>query len=110
MPRSREDAEGAARRTTWRPPPRLRDFAASITLPSSLILNVQRCWRQSQYLSRREKWLALFRVIVVEQLEPGELQRFGLDVVPVRIELEPRISPAIHVEHKLHTRVEVNVL
>ena len=44
---------------------------------------------------------------MIKQLETCELQRLGLDVNTVGIELEPRISPTVHVEHELHTRIEL---
>ena len=61
---------------------------------------------QAQHLGGREQRIALLRVVVEEELEPGELHGLRLHVVVIRIELEPGRSPAVHVHHDLHVRRE----
>ena len=50
--------------------------------------------------------VALSCVVVKEELEPGELDGLVDFTRFVRVELEPRLTPAIHVDHDLHPRIE----
>src|SRR5437773_2687302 len=77
--------------------------------PSLLILYVERARGQPQNFAWSQKRLTFLRVVVVEELEPREFDRLLLDVRTVRIELEPRRTPSVHVHHDLNAGITVDL-
>src|SRR5258705_12207439 len=67
-----------------------------------LVLDVQRPRLESEHFGRGQQRISLLRVVVEEQLEPGELHGLRLHVVVIRIELEPGRAPPLPVHHDLH--------
>jgi hypothetical protein len=51
--------------------------------PRLLVLDVKRLGREPQKLTRRKKRFSLLRIVVIEELESGELYRLRLDVIAV---------------------------
>src|SRR5262245_44692447 len=71
-----------------------------------LILDVDRPRAQRENFHGRQKLVALFRIVVEEKLEPSELHRLCRLAGGIRVELEPRRAPAVHVDDDLHARIE----
>src|SRR5437867_3498113 len=87
-------------------------MARSLTFAENrlLVLDVDRFRLQLQHLHRREQFVAFLRVVTEEQLESRELYRLTSDVRSVRVELQPRRAPTIHVDHDLYARVELDLI
>src|SRR2546423_15399138 len=77
---------------------------------SLLILYVEWLGIEHQDFGRCEQGIALLGVVVIKQLESGELHRLGFDVSAVRVVFHPRVSPTAHVYHDLNARIELNRL
>src|SRR6476469_8211636 len=75
-----------------------------------LILDVERLGIEHQNFGRRQHRIALLGVVVVKELESGELHRLRFDVGAIRIVLEPRLAPAVHVDDDLDLRIELDPL
>src|SRR5687768_198480 len=75
-----------------------------------LVLDVDGLRVEVQQLARCDDWIALFRVVLVEDLEARELHRLRRDVIAIRIVLEPGLAPAVHVYYDLHPGIELDVL
>src|SRR5690606_30984958 len=70
-----------------------------------LVLDVEGYGAEGQYLVRAEQARATARVVLVEELEPGELRGRRAHHGPVRVPLEARGSPTVHVQDDLDARV-----
>src|SRR6478672_12446574 len=81
--------------------PRVKELKRRVA-ERSLVLNVQRTRKEPEDFVRREQRVALFHVVVKEDLESRVLDGLRDLVVTVRVELEPGRSPAVHVHDDLH--------
>src|SRR5690606_4583217 len=51
-----------------------------------------------------------YQVILVEKFESGELYRFAENVGVIRVFLQCRGTPSVHIDYQLHLRSELNLL
>src|SRR3954468_6648996 len=75
-----------------------------------LVLDVDRARAQREDFDGRQQLVALLRIVVEEELEAGELHGLIRLARRVGVELEPRLTPAVHVDDDLHARVELNLI
>src|SRR3982751_691818 len=75
-----------------------------------LVLDVERLRKEHQNFGRSENGITLSGVVVIKQLESRELHRLRLHVGSIRIVLQPRLTPAVHVDHDLDSRIELDRL